>query len=629
MADNDRGDTRELHESPFATLSRQVAGLRVENDDTTPQSEADNDTRVVEVIDSLCMSCEETGETRMLLTKIPYFREIILTSFSCSQCGASNTDIQSAGQIQERGAKYSLKVTESDDLERQIVKSDTAVFRLEELDIEMPPGHGQLTNIEGILLEILKDLESGQRYRKKEDPDLWEKVDVVVQSLLKMSMGQELPFTITIDDPSGNSWIEPPSKTTNSQYQKSEYPRTAEQNASLGLGEATSTEPPNSPPSNGITPHVIPAISTSAPTAGDDPNPTPLEDVDILAGHTYSLETPCPGCMHPAHLNLQLLNIPHFKEVIVSAVMCTHCNYRSSDVKTGGAVPSHGKRISLDVRYPRDLSRDILKSETCRVLIPQVGVEVEPGTMGGRFTTVEGLLTQIRGDLRGTVFDVDDDDNHQQLYHGGDSMPDAKKQEWGSFFKKLDAAIAGEMHYTIELDDPLANSYVQSLTTDGVNDEQVREEEFARSESCEEELGISDMRTKMGAGGEYEREDVVKERGGGGGGTLPVEHKDSEGTLGAQAPSSSSPSSSTAAAAITTTTTTAEEQTKAQAAAAEEAARKQREEEEEFTRIKPGMDQKEREARERPQREQQNQKAEAVAAAAASRSESGSSDSTL
>ncbi|KAI4288301.1 MAG: hypothetical protein L6R35_002438 [Caloplaca aegaea] len=572
MADNDRGDSRELHESPFATLARQVAGLRVENGDTAPQSEEDNDTRLVEIIDSLCMSCEETGETRMLLTKIPYFREIILTSFSCSQCGASNTDIQSAGQIQERGANYSLKVTEPDHLERQIVKSDTAVFRLEELDIEMPPGHGQLTNIEGILLEILKDLESGQRSRKKEDPDLWEKVDVVVQSLLKRSMGQELPFTITIDDPSGNSWIEPPSQTTNSQYQKSEYPRTAEQNASLGLGQATSTEPPNSLPSNGITPHVIPAISTSAGSAEDDPIPTPLEDVDILSGHNYSLETPCPGCTHPAHLNLQLLNIPHFKEVIVSAVMCTHCNYRSSDVKTGGAIPSHGKRIFLDVRSPRDLGRDILKSETCRVLIPQVGVEVEPGTMGGRFTTVEGLLTQIRDDLRGTVFDVDedDDDDQQMQYHGGDSMPDAKKQVWVSFFKKLDAAIAGEMHYTIELDDPLANSYVQSLTPDGVNDEQVRAEEFARSESCEEELGINDMRTKMGADGEYEKEEVVKERGGGGSGGNSAEHEDSEGTLGVQA-SSSSPAAATTTAPTTTptpttATTTAEQRARAQAA---------------------------------------------------------------
>ncbi|KAL9013961.1 MAG: hypothetical protein Q9173_001375 [Seirophora scorigena] len=575
MADNDRGDAREPRESPFTTLSKQVAGLRVEHGDATP---TEDDTKVVEIIDSLCMNCEEIGETRILLTRIPFFREIILTSFSCPHCDFSNTDIHSAGQIQERAAKYSLKVAESEDLERQIVKSDTAVFRLEDLDIEMPPGHGQLTNVEGILLEILKDLESGQRLRKKEDPEVWEKIDVVVQSLLKMSLGQKLPFTITIDDPSGNSWIEPSSKDTNSRYRKSEYPRTAEQNASLGLGEAgpqststlqPSTEPLNSPPSNDVTPHVIPEISTSAPTAGDDKS-TSLEDVDILAGHTYSLETECPGCTRPAHINLQLVNIPHFKEVVISAVMCTHCNYRSSDIKTGGAVPARGKRISLHVRSARDLGRDILKSETCRVVIAEVGVEVEPGTMGGRFTTVEGLLTQIRDDLRGTVFedvDVDDDPHHRhgRLPRGGDSMPAAKRREWASFFRKLDAAIAAEeegMPYTIVLEDPLANSYVQSLTE--AADEQVHEEEFERSEECEEELGIRDMRTRMGEGGEYEREEDGA-------------------AVGEQAPSSSTTTT-------TTTTITAEEERQASSskakteagkpAAAAEAKQRAKEEEE-------------------------------------------------
>lgn len=432
-------------------------------------------------------------------------------SFSCPHCGYSNTEIQSAGQIQERGAKYSLKVTDNEDMERQIVKSDTAVFRLEDLDIEMPPGHGQLTNIEGILLEILKDLESGQRQRKKDEPELWRKIDALVQNLLKTSLGQKLPFTITLDDPSGNSWIEPSSKDKDSQYRKMEYPRTPAQNEALGLGGASSSPPhtngthisdQSQSTSNDATAHVVPQIPTST-----DPTDTGLEDVDILSGQTYSLPTPCPGCTRPAHLNLQLLNIPYFKEVIVSAVMCTNCNYRSSDVKTGGEVPRLGKKIHLDVRAPEDLRRDILKSESCCVRIDEVGVEVAPGTMGGRFTTVEGLLAQIRDDLKSTLFDVDDDD-----FTGGDSMTVEKKEGWDRFFMKIDEAIKGEMDYTILLEDPLANSYVQSLTAPEP-DPRIREEEYVRSEECDEDLGISDMRTRMGDGGEYEQE-AIRERGG-------------------------------------------------------------------------------------------------------------------
>ncbi|KAL9596477.1 MAG: hypothetical protein Q9219_005783 [cf. Caloplaca sp. 3 TL-2023] len=511
MAENDREDPREVQESPFQTLSKQIAGLQLRGSDGTPSEEVD-EPKVVDTIESLCMNCEENGETRLLLTKIPFFREIILMSFSCPECGFSNTEIQSAGQIQERGAKYTLKVSRIEDMERQIVKSDTAVFRLEDYDIEMPAGHGQLTNVEGILTEILQDLESDQRQRKKEDPELWEKIDDIVQPLLKMTLGQQFPFTITLDDPSGNSWIEASMGDKDGKYQKSEYPRTTAQNASLGLGDTSILNPqsdgiqnadqPSQTSSKGLTAHVVPQIPSTTSPSDPDPDSNSLEDVDILEGQNYSLPTPCPGCSHPAHLNLQLLKIPYFKQVIVSAVMCLNCDYRSSDVKTGGEVPAKGKKIWLDVRAPEDLRRDILKSETCCVKIDPIGVEVVPGSMGGRFTTVEGLLTQIRDDLRTTIFDV-----QYNEAKGGDAMPEGKRLAWEIFFGKMDEAIRGELEYTILLEDPLANSYVQNFQAPEP-DPRIREEEYVRSEEDDEELGISDMKTRMGEGGEYVKEEI-------------------------------------------------------------------------------------------------------------------------
>lgn len=43
-----------------------------------------------EQIESLCMQCHEQGMTRMLLTYIPYFKEVIVVSFRCDHCGASS-----------------------------------------------------------------------------------------------------------------------------------------------------------------------------------------------------------------------------------------------------------------------------------------------------------------------------------------------------------------------------------------------------------------------------------------------------------------------------------------------------------------------------------------------------------
>lgn len=51
------------------------------------------------------------GTTRLLLTKIPFFREVIVSSFDCEHCGWSNTEIQSAGRIQDQGVRYALTVT--------------------------------------------------------------------------------------------------------------------------------------------------------------------------------------------------------------------------------------------------------------------------------------------------------------------------------------------------------------------------------------------------------------------------------------------------------------------------------------------------------------------------------------
>jgi hypothetical protein len=38
-------------------------------------------------IESLCMNCHDKGITRLLTTKIPFFKDIIVMSFSCPHCG--------------------------------------------------------------------------------------------------------------------------------------------------------------------------------------------------------------------------------------------------------------------------------------------------------------------------------------------------------------------------------------------------------------------------------------------------------------------------------------------------------------------------------------------------------------
>jgi len=44
------------------------------------------------------------------LTKIPFFREVIISSFQCDACGYSDCGIQSGSRVQDRGVRYKLTV---------------------------------------------------------------------------------------------------------------------------------------------------------------------------------------------------------------------------------------------------------------------------------------------------------------------------------------------------------------------------------------------------------------------------------------------------------------------------------------------------------------------------------------
>ena len=44
-------------------------------------------------LESLCMKCGKMGTTKIMLTKIPFFREILLMSFECPFCFLKNNEI--------------------------------------------------------------------------------------------------------------------------------------------------------------------------------------------------------------------------------------------------------------------------------------------------------------------------------------------------------------------------------------------------------------------------------------------------------------------------------------------------------------------------------------------------------
>ncbi|KRX21478.1 Zinc finger protein ZPR1 [Trichinella nelsoni] len=61
---------------------------------------ADDQEQLPSEIESLCMNCHETGITKILVTKIPLWKEVILLSFECDKCGYKNNEVSSGFEPQ-------------------------------------------------------------------------------------------------------------------------------------------------------------------------------------------------------------------------------------------------------------------------------------------------------------------------------------------------------------------------------------------------------------------------------------------------------------------------------------------------------------------------------------------------
>ncbi|KAH6562353.1 hypothetical protein BASA62_009197 [Batrachochytrium salamandrivorans] len=199
---------------------------------------------------------------------------------------------------------------------------------------------------------------------------------------------------------------------------------------------------------------------------------------------------------------MHMLDIPHFKEVVIMATSCEACGYKNSEVKSGGAISELGKKITLLVTDIEDLSRDILKSETCNLSIPEIDLELGTGTLGGRFTTVEGILVQVLNDLKGRTG-----------FGSGDSAAKDTKMRFQGFLEKLQKVI--DMEYgpvTLILDDPMANSHLQNPYAPD-NDPNMTVETYERTWDQNEAYGINDMKVEgyeTTTEGEKEAEEVTE-----------------------------------------------------------------------------------------------------------------------
>lgn len=296
--------------------------------------------------------------------KIPHFKEILVSAFECKSCQFTNNEIQSSLSIEKNGLRIKCLVMNEKDLNRKIVRSENASIYFPELELDLPHcKKACLTTIEGLLFYIIDDLKLDQESRKNTDFHVYEKIQLILERIQNYINGRE-KFTLLIDDPSGCSFIEfSPDENANN-IKTEYYERSKEQQESLGF----STQDPDS--------------------------------LDVLDEDVYNFSGFCSSCGANCDTRMQTISIPFFSDLLIMSTLCDKCGYKSNEIKCGGPIPDKGKVITFTIKNIEDLNRDVLKSDSCTFKIPEIDFTLSTGTLGSRFTTVEGLIDQIMCELK-------------------------------------------------------------------------------------------------------------------------------------------------------------------------------------------------------------------------------------
>lgn len=135
----------------------------------------------------------------------------------------------------------------------------------------------------------------------------------------------------------------------------------------------------------------------------------------------------CPACgiEGVAKSIMKELEIPHFGKVLETTLLCPSCGFRHSDVIA--LEQNDPAKYVLEINK-NNLSIRVVRSQSATVIIPEVGVKVEPGPKSeGYVTNVEGMLTRFEDAVIKALNLFDDEESQANAKNTLDHIRELKK----------------------------------------------------------------------------------------------------------------------------------------------------------------------------------------------------------
>jgi zinc finger protein len=216
------------------------------------------------------------------------------------------------------GMVYTARILSRNDLNRQIVRSPSCAIIIPEYELTLPASRGQLTTVEGLIRDVVADLSADQPLRRIENEAahaqiqslidklkeiLADDIDDEVQTDAKTGLDEVPmpPFTLKLDDPAGNSFIEFVGSMADPKWNVRTYSRTRQQNMDLGLSVPDG------------------ALDSRSAVFQDDAHSfgwqqkTGDQVLEEANEEIYAFPGVCPSCGNPLSTLMKKVIIPYFK----------------------------------------------------------------------------------------------------------------------------------------------------------------------------------------------------------------------------------------------------------------------------------------------------------------------------
>lgn len=154
-----------------------------------------------------CPICFTEMQLSWETQEIPSFGEALLIAGVCS-CGFRHSDTILLSQ--KEPARYTLQVTDPDDMDARVIRSTSGTIRVPELGVDVEPGpasESYVSNVEGVLARISEIVAFATRTAcEAGDEQGARRGEEILENIRQARTGQ-FRLTFTIEDPLGNSAI--------------------------------------------------------------------------------------------------------------------------------------------------------------------------------------------------------------------------------------------------------------------------------------------------------------------------------------------------------------------------------------------------------------------------------------